>query len=274
MDKRHALVLGVLGLVATANYSYAVQLEESMSENNLHGEAVAAALHARYIDTRENCGADSKPAFLCSGILLRGTERSDSFDPWNPSPNSVRNGGVSFTFVRSDYKVKRPPKNYASGFIFSPILNPAGEVALPPEKLKYQVLCFFPVDSHSSARPNGGCGPHPNFPVESVSCELQRPAITTDEQWLRHYTKYPAGGTQRPESACGFNVRVDQESLAGPRFDAGLRGGRLAAPAAFDIPNDTKIATWAQNIPAQLPIEAFIYIASSGATGLEEARNY
>lgn len=237
-------------------------------------EQVAAELQTRYYDTRANCGSDSKPAFLCSGVFVRGTERSASFDPWNPSPTSIKNGGVSFTFIRSDYKVKRLAYNYSSGFVFAPVLKRDGSSNIPVGRLHYKVLCFFPVDGNSNPRPDGGCGAHPSHPIASVSCELQKPAITTGEQWKAHFTKYPPTDVARYDSSCGFNVRDSQNALAGPRFYEGMRGGRLASPAAFDKPNDTKIATWAQNIPAQLPIEAFIYVASSGATGLGEARDY
>jgi len=102
------------------------------------GPEVAATLERRYRDTRDNCGSASMPAFLCSGLLIRGGVPSNTFDVWNPSPVSVANGGVSFTYLRSDYKVKRLAYTYDSGFIFYPILS------TPEGKEKVEILCFFP----------------------------------------------------------------------------------------------------------------------------------
>lgn len=226
------------------------------------GAGVAAELERRYRDTRDDCGAASKPAFLCSGIILRGTEASTSFDAWNPSPTSVTSGGVSFTYLRSDYKVKRLAYTYDSGFIFHPILSN------PPGKLFIEIMCFFPVDGDSNGRLNGGCGAHKEHPTISMSCEEQNPIIDTAAKWG---DKYRADGNARARSMCSFNVRDSVNTAAAPRFLEGMRAGRLISPDAFNTPNDMKLKTWAQNIPAQLPIEAFFYTKS---TGLAKAQFY
>jgi len=226
------------------------------------GPQVAAELEKRYRDTRDNCGAASKPAFLCSGLLVRGTEPSTQFDAWNPSPTSVANGGVSFTYLRSDYKVKRLAYTYDSGLIFYPILS------TPPGKQLIEILCFFPVDGSSNARPNGGCGPHPKYPVASKSCEEQNPIIDSAAKWADKYRRDATTGNKY-ESMCSFNVRDSANSLAAGRFLEGMRGGRLVSPDAFNTPNDTKLKTWAQNIPGQLPIEAFFYTKPTGLAGAQ-----
>ncbi|MEB0041095.1 hypothetical protein [Pseudomonas sp. MH10] len=87
------------------------------------GAAEAAELTSRYHDTRENCGKDSMPAFLCTGIDLRGTQASTQYDSWNPSPTAVKVGGVSFSYLRSDYKMMRLAYNYTNGFILYPVLG-------------------------------------------------------------------------------------------------------------------------------------------------------
>ncbi|MGE8186877.1 halovibrin HvnA [Pseudomonas sp. NPDC086278] len=229
----------------------------------LTGAQVAAELQKRYRDTRDNCGSASTPAFLCTGLLIRGTEASTEFDAWNPSPTSIKNGGVSFTYLRSDYKVKRLAYTYDSGFIFYPILStPAG-------KLNIEILCFFPVDGSSNARPNGGCGEHPRYPTVSRSCEEQNPIIDTAAKWVAKYRKDIADGRNPYEAMCSFNVRDGVNNAAAARFLEGMRAGRLISPDAFNTPNDTKLKTWAQNIPAQLPIEAFFYTKASGLAGAQ-----
>ncbi|MGH8420073.1 MAG: halovibrin HvnA [Pseudomonas sp.] len=227
------------------------------------GDQVASNLEKRYRDTRNDCGAASKPAFLCSGLILRGGMPSTEFDIWNPSPISQKNGGVSFSFVRSDYKMKRLAYTYDSGFIFYPILS------TPQGKELIEILCFFPVDGSSNARPNGGCDEHPNYPVISKSCELQSPVIDTAAKWVAKYRADGAAGRSRAEAMCSFNVRDSVNNAAAGRFLEGMRGGRLISPDAFNTPNDMKLKAWAQNIPERLPIEAFFYTKSTGLAGAQ-----
>lgn len=225
------------------------------SASSRSGASVAAALTSRYYDTRPNCGSDTRPAFLCSGIDLRGTDvATAAFDSWNPSPTAERVGGVSFSFLRSDYKMKRLAFNYTHGFIFYPVLSkPAGKVTV-------KVLCFFPIDGGSDNRPEGGCGAYPGLPL---SDRCHRVNVTTGEQWANHYNEHgehSAGGI----GSCSMDVRDSVNQYAGPNFYEGMRGGRLISPKTFDKPNDMKHEVWPQNIPATLPIEAFFYIAPAG----------
>lgn len=227
------------------------------------GYDVAARLKARYEDTRDDCGAASKPAFLCSGLLVRGGEPSTQYDIWNPSPTSEKNGGVSFSFLRSDYKMKRLAYTYESGFIFYPVLS------TPQGKELIEILCFFPVDGSSNARINGGCDEHPNYPVISKSCERQDPVIDTAAKWVGKYRADAAAGRSKYEAMCSFNVSDSANSAAAGRFLEGMRGGRLISPEAFDKPNDVKLKTWPQNIPDRLPIEAFFYTRPAGLAGAQ-----
>jgi len=77
------------------------------------GAEVAAELTAQYNDKRADCGAVNRPAFLCSGILFRGTVPSDAYHSWNPSPISQTRGGVSFSYLRADAKFDRLAYGYA-----------------------------------------------------------------------------------------------------------------------------------------------------------------
>ncbi|HXR02822.1 MAG TPA: halovibrin HvnA [Pseudomonas sp.] len=229
------------------------------------GEEVAAELERRYYDTRDNCGAASKPAFLCSGLILRGSKFTTRYDVWNPSPISETNGGVSFSFLRSDYNIKRLAYTYDSGFIFYPILD------TPPGKEMIEIMCFFPVDGSSNDRAEGGCGEHRKYPVFSKSCEQQTPVVDTAAKWEAKYRGDLVEGRNRAEAMCSFNVRDSQNNAAAGRFLEGMRAGRLILPDSFNTPNDMKLKTWPQNIPCRLPIEAFIY---TKPTGLADAKQY
>lgn len=228
------------------------------------GPQVVAELAARYRDTATTrCdGLDRRPAFLCSGILLRGTATAAGFDVWDPSPTAVRVGGTSFSFVRSDYKMKRLAMGYTKGLIFYPVLK------TPPSKLKIQVLCFFPVDGDSDHRSDKGCGGISGY-ASTVACASQD--INTPEKWAENYRKYATANHNRV-GVCSFDVRDSIDALAGLNFIKGMQAGRLVTPRAFDIPNDVKMATWETGAAKVLPIEAFFYVIVGSSSGLAEVQ--
>lgn len=231
-------------------------------DTNAIGPELAAELTRRYRDTRVNCGKDSMPAFLCSGILLRGTARAEGFDVWDPSPTAIKVGGTSFSYVRSDYKMKRLAFTYNKGLIFYPILS------LPAGKEKIEVLCFFPIDGASDNRTSNGCGEVAGYP-STYACASQ--GIRTGEQWAAHYLKHaPSGHTFH--GVCSFDVRDAANNLAGPNFYQGMIGGRAISPRAFEIPNDVKLKTWAPGLAKTLPIEAFFYYVRDGKSGLADVQ--
>lgn len=230
----------------------------------ISGPAVAAELAARYRDTTTTrCdGLDSRPAFLCSGILLRGTATAAGFDVWDPSPTAERVGGTSFSFVRSDYKMKRLAMSYTKGLIFYPVLK------TPPGKLKIEVLCFFPVDGDSDHRSDHGCGGIAGY-ASTVACAAQ--GINTPEKWAENYHKYASANHNRL-GVCSYDVRDSANALAAPNFVKGMQAGRLVTPRAFDIPNDVKMTTWAKGQAKVLPIEAFFYVNVGNTSGLVEVQ--
>lgn len=81
---------------------------------------VAAELTAQYRDTRADCGNSNSPAYLCSGVLFRGTRASTAYHSWNPSPGSQQRGGVSLSYLRVDSKFNRLAYGYTNGLISSP----------------------------------------------------------------------------------------------------------------------------------------------------------
>ncbi|UVK87778.1 halovibrin HvnA [Pseudomonas sp. B21-051] len=239
----------------------AVSAVQSMATQST-GPELAAELTRRYRDTRVNCGKDSMPAFLCSGILLRGTARAAGFDVWDPSPTAIRVGGTSFSYVRSDYKMQRLAFTYNKGLIFYPILS------LPAGKEKIDVLCFFPIDGSSDLRTSNGCGEIAGNPG-TVACAAQN--IRTGEQWAANYLKY-APTSHNYLGVCSFDVRDAANNLAGPNFYQGMIGGRAISPRTFQTPNDVKLKTWAPGLAKTLPIQAFFYYVRDGKAGLVDVQ--
>lgn len=225
----------------------------------VNGEQTAAALTARYNDTRADCGGASVPAFLCSGVILRITRYSPDYDSWDPSPTSERLGGQSFSFVRKDSKASKLAWKLNNGFILYAIFG------APPGKMDPEVLCIFPVDGASDLRAEQRCGPYVDNNPTSKSCDLQ--GITTAQQWLTLY----AAQSQQNQKLCSFNVRDDRNHLAGPAFYAGVLARSLGAPTdkRFTQHNELVLKTWATGQGAVLPIQAFFYL---NAMGLADAK--
>lgn len=245
--------------------------EYMLSEPDVRdGASIAATLTGLYNDTAANCGTDSKPAFLCSGITLRATETNQSFFPWNPSPNSQTRGGVPFSWLRKDSNFSRAAFSYLNGFIFYPVLTK------PSAKQKIEVLCYFPVDADSVKRPTlSGCGAHSSYPTNSGLCHEQTPKVDTAATWLTHFNQIQntAGGIQQHAHQCAFDVRDKVNYHAGPNFLAGVNARKNLGDADKRIQNEMMLATWAQNIPGQLPIMAFYYLGGTNqATGLANAK--
>lgn len=225
--------------------------------------AVAAELTAQYRDTRADCGNSSSPAFLCSGILFRGTQASTAYHSWNPSPGSQQRGGVSFSFLRADSKFSRLAYGYTNGLIFKPYrLAGAG-------KLQPKVLCAFPVDSWTDGRSNKGCGAHSQFPSVSRPCQAQ--GVTTAQQWATHFNQPSAN---KNTHACGFDLRPSVDGLAA-YFMVDIAARKLISADSFMQNDELVVATWAQmENPTPLPIQAFFYLPGGLAGAQHDQKDY
>ncbi|WP_200627571.1 Ig-like domain-containing protein [Pseudomonas sp. LAM2023] len=217
------------------------------------GPATAEALTKRYSDIAQDCGSASRPAFLCNGVILRTTTYSPRYDAWNPSPTAVRLGAVSFSYLRQDSKFARMPWGGENGMVLYPIF------ASPPDKIDIAVLCSYPIDGWTDGRVGNRCGQYGSNPT-SVSCELQ--GITSAAQWTSLYTQQGGDNTK----ICAFNVRDGQNYLAGPAFYQSLLAKSSGNPTdkRFTEHNELVHGLWEQNIPAQLPIQAFFYTTPAG----------
>lgn len=230
------------------------------------GVEVADELQARYADTSHDCGSPSKPAFLCSGVILRGTFPSEDYDSWNPSPDSVKSGGVSFSYLRQDVKFGELAYSYANGFIFYPILH------TPDELVDIDILCYFPKDADSVNRNEKGCGRNTRYLSQSRPCDEHIPPIESASKWVDHYQAW--GISYRNAYQCGFNVRDSENEKAGPRFYTAIEArNQLEQEVGYIAEqNEFRLATWEQNLHGQVPIQAFFYVpgGSSGRNARPE----
>ncbi|WP_342653729.1 hypothetical protein [Pseudomonas sp. F3-2] len=214
------------------------------------GEDVARHLTSRYADVRTNCGTDSQPAFLCSGVMIRGTSSNPTYHVWNNSPASIAKGGVSFSYLRADSTFNKLAYEYTNGFIFNAYFY--ANTSLHPE-----IFCFFPIDAGTSLRADNGCGEFPGF-AGSGPCHLQN--VTTAAQFWTHYN---AHSSSRHSYQCGFDVTDNRNSLAGPAFAAGVGAMKLMGAESFNEQNEFIVDAWKDNLGKTLPLEAFFYLDGS-----------
>lgn len=244
------------------------QSAEQAQASNTAGLQTAERLTRRYHGTRPNCGANSKPAFLCTGIVLRATRALPPSEyAYKPNKEALITGSSSFDFLRSDSNNLVMSNHYTSGFIFYPVLD------APADKTKVQVLCYFPLDGNSNARDQEGCGTYAKYGAISSPCTDQ--GIKTAEQWFERFK----ADVNTDGKRCSFDVRDALNNQAGLNFQEGLRAKRLANASypAVRTPGSLKLENWQMATTKDaraVPLEAFIYLAgTSESAALAQARN-
>ena len=243
------LKTSLAGLIALAGFAPFAPAQADV------GSETAELLNLMYADTREDCGSASRPAFLCSGVLFRGTTPSTAYQFYSISPASQRSGGVSASYLRKDGKFKTLAFGYKSGFIFDTVLdNPATHI-------DYKVLCAFPIDAASGDRQQNGCGDSSRTTAKENFCDQM--GITTAEQWLALYRK---PGAAPHSQQCAFDVRQGR-SLTASAFYQNLRAMSLLGTQSFNENNEVILAPWTIDVPRSPSILASFYLDDSGLEG-------
>ncbi len=234
------------------------------------GTQTANAMQASYDATPEHC--DGRPAYGCSGTLLRVTKPSDRYFTWNNNPKAVEKGGISFSYMRADAPITALAESARSGYTLAPVLRrPAGS-------MKYRPLCAYPTDGDTWTRDKAGCGDNALTPdIKEDRCDKK--GITTAEQWISHYRDSPpphAPGAwegnkdQRFIAQCGFDVRDKAGMPGAANFYQALRVMQLMNDRPFAW-NEVIVQAWDESRFQELPIQSFFYIKGK-AGGLEDAQ--
>lgn len=237
---------------------------------------ITEILKDRFNDNSSECLDPSdnswKPAFQCSGIIIRGVRTGNKYGDkrfaWNKNPRE-NVSAFSFVFLRKDQLFSQFPKDYVAGFILYPHLR------TPKVKKIFKALCAFPFDGASEKRyGTDGCGYTNYFPDTSRSCDSQD--ITTIEKWLSVYS-YTVRNSELPLpltiEQCGWDLTTENAT----------RNFRLSMQAKTYIQNvrglggmdnnELRIAEWNPSEPGAIPIEAFFYLMES-KTGQDTAIKY
>lgn len=222
------------------------------------GTDVAWLMSYYYSRTVHNCGA-GRPLDQCSGLRMRGTDSMQDFEPWDPSPYSVKSGGVSMSFLRKDAKYEDLGLRKNNGFVLKP-----NDFIAPNEK-EISTLCFFPIDAWTDTRNNAGCADN-NLTRDRIEKVCQDSGIINAEQWTANYRALKMDHQKQ----CGFEIKDRPDDAAS--FWQGMRARQQIQNDRGTLQTQTEIRvpTWGENADAALPVLAFIYTESSG---LEKARN-
>lgn len=267
--KLHIKVLVAMSFVALSTVSafgydsgkLNYQRQHTVGEEKRNsGAQIAEYLNQDYANTETDCGSSSEPAFLCSGVLFRGTDTfSTSYHSWDPSPASVTSGGVSFSYLRADSKYDKLAYSYNNGFIFYLYYYAPSDT-----NTDIDIMCAFPTDASTDNRSDKGCGEYTGRP-ESTPCQGQ--GIVTANEWYQHYVQYGSSHL----SECGFTTDDNSSYNTADAFYQTILSMATISTESFTVQNELRLSTWAQGMQNSLPIQAFFYLSGSSA-GLSNAQ--
>lgn len=252
-----SLVIGALALSVCAITGNAASSHTAQDMGNL------------YYDTGKDCGGDNAPAFLCSGLVIRETARpvaGQSYYFWQPSPASLQEGAVSFSYIRHDARFDKFKSSGSHGYTLYPLLGKY-RYSGAGRKIKMDVLCAFPLDGWTDSRANQGCGPDKVYPADSSTCQGQ--GITTAEQWFTHYNAKgeinPADGRYQ----CGFDVSEGSRyGNTAAAFYATLQVRNRIDDIAFQEQDELRLTVWTTDVdPAVMPIQSLFYLVANNGSG-------
>ncbi|MEN8641636.1 DUF2599 domain-containing protein [Pseudomonas sichuanensis] len=171
---------------------------------------------------------------------------------------SVKNRGVSFSYIRSDSKYDRLGLLKYNGYA----MRPADSLA--EKEFKPSVLCFFPIDAWTDNRSNGGCGD--NSETREIESECGVAGIDSSKKWIAHFNSFKVTkeNLYARKRVCSYDVQTALGNRAVDNFNVVIGAMALLGGRSFHRQNEMRVKTWEQNSQDTIPIMAFIYTKSSG----------
>ncbi|MFJ7110109.1 DUF2599 domain-containing protein [Pseudomonas sp. NPDC098740] len=215
------------------------------------GNDVATLMTYYYNFTPRDCG-NGRLASNCSGLMLRGTDSGKGFHVWNPSPPSVKSGGVSVSYLRKDAEYQDLGLLKSNGFVLKP------NDFLSRDEVKLDVKCAFPIDAWTDYRTDQGCADNSNTAEKENTC--QDVGITTAADWFKDYRRVKSNHQKQ----CGF-VMDDRGSFnKGDAFYQFIKARELIKDESMQTQTELRLGTWEQDLQPKFPVLGFIYTAPSG----------
>ncbi|MGY2374196.1 DUF2599 domain-containing protein [Pseudomonas sp. SDO524_S393] len=217
-------------------------------------------MYAAYKKTVADCGSAKRPAFLCSGIFIRGTVYSAEYRFWNFGPASKE--ATAFSYIRKDAKFRQLASDHRHGYIIRSMFYS------PDDYIQLQVLCAAVNDAGSHGRvTEKGCGDAVNTEQVERSCQAQ--GITTADAWLAYYL---VNGKSHYRQ-CLFDLKPATEPASANIFMQFIKAHSFAEVQsehfAADLlsNNEIRIASWPQSDGSRVPIWAIFWISKDTVTG-------
>lgn len=224
----------------------------SAAANAMSGQALVTELNAKYRSDVAEC-SHQRPAYYCSGIVLRAVDYSTFFKFWDYGSKATKLGSVAFTYIRSDVGSVTLNGNRKAGFILKDQTSAqAAEKAL-------NLRCIYPFPTESlDLRADFGCGFAPKFAGDSADlancAKLAVPAITA-AVWLKNFEEHGS----LPKNQCSLST------MMAAQFKASLEAHKMIDATWTAKPMEVLVETWDEKAPEKLPIEALFYDAATPA---------
>lgn len=215
-----------------------------------------------------NSHKKEKPAYECSGILIRGVNYNLKMKfAWDMKELNKQKEAFSVSYLRRDQVFSSFPRNYDSGFIIYPHLK------TPRIKNTYKVLCSFPLDADTDLREGYGCGRSKGDTTQKSShCDKQN--IKSLDKWISHYNNIMSSRYKNfVARQCAFEMTTKS---ATKYFVISLQANKYIQSHSNLYSyrnNDIRMHAWNAEKAEKLPIEAFFYLLGS-ARGKYLAEKY
>jgi len=229
------------------------------NSNSSTGEQALEQVLTWYNNTVDDCGDATKPAFLCSGVMLRAVETKPEPISVVPTPEDMTNDGISFSWLRADNNFSRLAYTPNNGFIIYPYQYiPSSDVS------NISFLCAFPMTADSFSRNSNGCGENAEYPQQSKPCD--QIGIHNADQWIAQFN---TPNVNRYRIQCGWDVREGQPDTA-QRFHENILARNLMEGNSWEVQNEIRITKWPHE--EKLPVHSFFYIKDD-VNALKNARS-
>lgn len=207
----------------------------------LNGPETAQLLNNRYRASATRCAID-KPAWQCSGVLLRTRPDGASGQFWEHDPTATARGSERLLFLRADLGNSTLPSKH--GAVLADLFSAAGQGKL------YETLCSHPLPSGDNpVRPSLGCAPLGATPAPKAdqgSCAAL--GVNDAAGWLAHFRQQG----QQAAAQCAFNA----EDMA--QFRATMQAHTLLGEPG-DSSVEVLLRNWDAQAPTRLAIQALVY---------------
>ncbi|VVE52342.1 hypothetical protein PHO31112_04777 [Pandoraea horticolens] len=216
----------------------------SQAAHALTGADVAALLNRRYELAVNTCGV-GKPAWYCSGVLMRDIATDDK-QFWKLDATDQALQSLAFTYRRQDVASTAPSSRI--GMVLADLLTAVGEGK------SYAMRCAYPVaaplrdtDIDHGCNLTGMALPANPDVGDDSSCAVL--GVNNAAQWASRYLG------SAPGLQCSFSVQTPTP------FNQTLQAHALANAAGLTPDVQLLAAAWDATHPSEIAIDALYYLA-------------